>query len=191
MAFSLCIRPAFTLQAKGKELPISLSAPWLALCGNWAESLCLTERRCASDLGSKYIFTGNDDHPPVSLSLRELSVGAHTRFHFDLSEDTLGGVAGVPHTEIQRFCLFLCVSFVSLVACFSFLCGGGNAESEEENLEGWKTHFGFWVLDTGLIFSLLSDLHWRTCGILNPSIMYCFCENVRGQEVLAMNDNEI
>ena len=80
--------------------------------------------------------------------------------------------------------------FASLVARFSFLWGGGNAGSEEENLEGWKTHFSFWVLDPGLIFSLLSHLHWRTCGILNPS-MYCFCQNFRGQEVLVMNDKEI
>ena len=65
------------------------------------------------------------------------------RSHFDLSQDTLGDMAEVHHIEIQYFWLFLCVSFVSLVAYFSFLCGGVNAESEKENLEIWKTHFGF------------------------------------------------
>ena len=188
LALSSYIRPAFILQAKGKELPVSQSARWLVLCGYWAESLCLTER-CASDVGSKCIFTGNDGHPPVSLSLCELSVGAHTGPTWP--EPGHLGRRGWGSSPWESALLFvLCVPFASLVARFSFLWGGGNAGSEEENLEVWKTHFSFWVLDPGLIFSLLSDLHWRTCGILNPS-MYCFCENVRGQEVLVMNDKEI
>ena len=61
-------------------------------------------RRCASDLGSKYTFTWNDDPPPVSLFHAVSFLWEYTlRSHFDLSQDTLGDMAEVHHIEIQYF----------------------------------------------------------------------------------------